>query len=249
MNDGVQLAPYRLAALVAPAVDRVVRAAMTAGRELGGAEVSQRYGGPASTGFLVEFRTRLAAPGGTVSRAGFAAVTRYREPTECQRALDKQVAHAMIHRQPDGSFQATDRGRAFLGEIHQLHARVTRALWDGHSERVSRLVELAGRMLVAAAEDGGEAFRTMAPPYEPDGTPPEVLLLDRLGTLRFHRADAHAEAWTAAGHTWRSIVALPPGPERLAIEQETDRRAAGPYAVLSAEERLVLLADLAALPG
>jgi hypothetical protein len=76
-----------------------------------------------------------------------------------------------------------------------------------------------------------------------------VLLLNRLSTLRHHRADAHAAAWTAAGHTASSIAALPAGPERLAIELETDRRAAGPYAALSAEERLAMLADLAALPG
>ena len=76
-----------------------------------------------------------------------------------------------------------------------------------------------------------------------------MLLLNRLGTLRYHRADAHAAAWAAAGHTASSIAALPAGPERLAIELETDRRAAGPYAALGAEERLTMLADLAALPG
>ncbi|WBB55701.1 hypothetical protein [Verrucosispora sp. WMMD573] len=42
---------------------------------------------------------------------------------------------------------------------------------------------------------------------------------------------------------------LPDGPQRQAIELKTDRRAAGPYAVLTAEERLTMLADLAALPG
>jgi hypothetical protein len=76
-----------------------------------------------------------------------------------------------------------------------------------------------------------------------------VLLLNRLGALRYHRADAHAAAWTAAGHTALSIGELAAGPERLAIELETDRRAAGPYAALSADERLTVLADLAALPG
>ena len=95
--------------------------------------------------------------------------------------------------------------------------------------------------MLADEEDGRAAGRPSPrwrPPYEPDGTPPGVLLLNRLGTLRYHRADAHAAAWTAAGHTAASIAELPAGPERLAIELETDRRAAGPYAVLSAEERL-----------
>ncbi|MEV4197409.1 hypothetical protein [Micromonospora globbae] len=256
MNHTVELAPHRFAGLVAPAVDRAFDAGMRAGRERGGAEVSQRYGGPAATGFLVEFRTRLAEPGGVVDGPGFAAATRYRDPAECRRALDKQVAYGMLHRRPDGGVAATERGLAFLGELWQLHAEVTAELWAGHEQRVLRLVEALGRMLAYALVLGAEqpgsagaAFAAMAPPYEPDGTPPALLLLNRLGTLRYHRDDAYAAAWAAAGHTTQSVTALPPGPERLAIEQETDRRAAGPYTVLTADERLTMLADLAALPG
>ncbi|MFC6019258.1 hypothetical protein ACFP2T_24000 [Plantactinospora solaniradicis] len=276
MNDLVPLAPHQAAALVWPAVDRVFRAAMTAARSRGGAELVQRYGGPAAVGFLVDFRTRLAAPTGTISGTGLAALIRYGDQAECQRALDKQVAHGMIHRQPDGGILATERGRAFLGELYELHAEVTREIWTGHSERVRRLVDTVGRLLGAALDapppaldlppvggtgptGGGPAdpgrpvevgaFGAMASPYEPDGTPAGVLLLNRLGTLRYHRADAHAAAWQAAGHTARTIVDLTSGPERLAIELETDRRAAGPYAVLTPPERLRLLADLAALPG
>ncbi|SCL15467.1 hypothetical protein GA0070624_0729 [Micromonospora rhizosphaerae] len=254
MSDGIELAPHRFAGLVAPAVDRTFVAGMLAGRDGGGAELSSRYGGPAASGFLVEFRTRLATPGGTVDGPGFAAVTRYRDPVSCQRALDKQVAHGMLQRVPDGGFCATERGLAFLAELYQVHAEVTEELWAGHDDRVVRLVEALGRLLAYAlvlAESAGvgAAFGAMAPPYEPAGTPPGVLLLNRLGTLRYHRADAHAAAWTAAGHTAASIAELRAGPERLAIELETDRRAAGPYAVLTAEERLTMLADLAALPG
>ncbi|MFC5926919.1 hypothetical protein [Micromonospora vulcania] len=254
--NAVDLAPHRSAGLLAPAVDRVFVAGMLAGRDGGGAELSQRYGGPAATGFLVDLRTRLAAPGGTVDGPGFAAITRYRDPATCQRMLDKQVAYGMIHRRPDGALSATDRGAAFLAELHRVHAEVTEELWAGQDERVLRLVEALGRLLAYAlvltdeqGEITGSAFAAMAPPYEPDGTPSGVLLLNRLGTLRYHRADAHAAAWSAAGHTASSVAALPPGPERLAIELETDRRAAGPYAVLSAQERLTMLADLAALPG
>ncbi|WP_435206790.1 hypothetical protein [Micromonospora sp. bgisy143] len=254
--SAVELPPHRVAGLLAPAVDRVFRAGMLAGHDWGGAELSQRYGGPAATGLLVELRTRLAAPGGTVDEPGFAAVTRYRDPVVSRRAVDKQVAHGMIHRRPDGRLSATERGTAFLGELHQVLAEVTEELWAGHDERVARLAAALGRLLAYALvlvdEDGDRewpAFAAMAPPHEPDGTPSGVLLLNRLGTLRYHRADAHAAAWTAAGHTASSVTALPPGPERLAIDLETDRRAAGPYGVLSAEERLTMLADLAALPG
>ncbi|MET7966125.1 hypothetical protein [Micromonospora sp. NPDC005305] len=248
--DAVEVPPHRFAGLVAPAVDRTFVAGMLAGRDGGGAELSSRYGGPAATGVLVEFRTRLAAPGGTVDAPGFAAVTRYRDPAALRRALDKQVAYGMVQRFPDGGFCATERGLAFLAELFGVHAEVTEELWAGHDERVERLVSALGRVLAHAVVSAGPgAFATMAPPHEPDGTPPGVLLLNRLGTLRYHRADAHAEAWTAAGHTAASVAGLPAGPERLAIEQETDRRAAGPWAVLAAGERLELLADLAALPG
>ncbi|MFC0507118.1 hypothetical protein [Micromonospora costi] len=256
MNHAVELAPHRFAGLVAPAVDRAVAAALDAGRRRGGAELGRRYGGPAATGFLVEFRTRLAEPGGIVDEPGFAAVTRYRDPAECRRALDKQVAYGTLHRLPDGGIAATERGLAFLDELRGLHAEVTAELWAGHEERVVRLVEAFGRLvayaLVLDAEQpaaAGAAFAATAPPYEPDGTPAGVLLLDRLDALHHHRADAHAAAWTAAGHTARSVAALPPGPERLAIDLETDRRAAGPYGALTPEERLTVLADLAALPG
>lgn len=250
----VALPPHRIAGLLAPAVDRTFRAAMLAGYNGGGAELSQRYGGAAASGFLVDLRTRLAAPGGAVDGAGFAAITRYRDPIACRRAVDKQVAHGMIYRSPDGALSATERGAAFLTELYQVHAEVTEELWSGHDERVARLTAALGRLLTYALvlADGGRdwaAFTAMAPPHEPDGTPPGVLLLNRLGTLRFHRADAHAAAWTAAGHTASSVTALPAGPERLAIELETDRRAAGPYAALDGEERLSMLADLAALPG
>ncbi|MGC5285597.1 hypothetical protein [Micromonospora sp. DT231] len=252
----VELAPHRVAGLLAPAVDRVFRAGMLAGRDGGGAELSQRYGGPTANGFLVDLRTRLAAPGGTVDAPGFAAITRYGDPLVVRRTVDKQVAHGMLHRRPDGALSATERGAAFLAELYQVHAEVTEELWAGHDERVSRLVAVLGRLLsyalVLADEEGdrgGSAFAAMAPPHEPDGTPSGVLLLNRLGTLRYHRADAHAEAWAAAGHTASSIATLPAGPERLAIELETDRRAAGPYSVLGADERLTMLADLAALPG
>lgn len=279
--DRAPLAPHQAAALTWPVVDRLHHAVMRAAGERGAAELSQRYGGPAAVGCLIEFRTRLAAPGGTVSRTGLAAVTRYRDPIECQRIIDKQVAYGMLHRRPDGGLVATERGRAYLAELYELHARVTQELWAEHPERVRRAAATLGRLLAAALDEvaagrsrdgaddsggggggdsgpggdpdapvgAGAAFGAVAPPYEPDGTPPGVLLLNRLAALRHHRADAHAAAWLAAGHTARSIRELAPGPERLAIEQETDRRAAGPYAVLSPEERLCLLADLAALPG
>lgn len=53
----------------------------------------------------------------------------------------------------------------------------------------------------------------------------------------------------AAGLTSEAMMQLPAGPMRAAIEAETNRRAGVPYATLSVDERVALLAGLAALPG
>lgn len=72
---------------------------------------------------------------------------------------------------------------------------------------------------------------------------------ESVGILRYHRADAHAAGWAAAGLTAARGQALPAGAARDQIEAETEVRATAPHAVLGADERLVLPADLAALPG
>jgi len=89
----------------------------------------------------------------------------------------------------------------------------------------------------------------VAPPYEPPGASPEMLLHHRLAVLRHHRADAHAAAWQAAGHTVDTIRGLADGPQRERIEAETNRRASLPYATLSAVERSRLLSGLTGPPA
>jgi hypothetical protein len=120
-----------------------------------------------------------------------------------------------------------------------------------HPDRVDRINLVLGRVLAEASATGGAAWSAQASPYEPPGTPPSVLLLNRLSTLRYHGADAHAAPWQAAGLTAAEIAAIPWGrwsPQRRAVEDDTGARAAAPYAVLTPEERLRLLADLSALP-
>jgi hypothetical protein len=89
----------------------------------------------------------------------------------------------------------------------------------------------------------------MAPPYQPADAAVGLLLHIRLSVLRYHRADAHAAAWQAAGLTSATIRQLPAGPARDAIEAETNRRAGLPCTTLSPDERITLLAGLAALSG
>ena len=91
---------------------------------------------------------------------------------------------------------------------------------------------LAGRVVQACLATGGDAYLTMAPPYEPADATVGALLHHRLSVLRYHRADAHAAAWQAAGLTSEAVTQLPAGPMRSAIEAETNRRAGMPYATL-----------------
>jgi hypothetical protein len=70
-----------------------------------------------------------------------------------------------------------------------------------------------------------------------------------LAVLRYHRADAHAAAWQAAGHTVDTIRKLADGAEREIIEAETNRVSGRPYATLSAAERARLVSGLTDLPG
>jgi hypothetical protein len=133
--------------------------------------------------------------------------------------------------------------------MYQVGAEVTGQLWSHDDDALNALNDLAGRVVQAGLATGGDAYMTMAPPYEPADATVGVLLHHRLSVLRYHRADAHAAAWQAAGLTAEAMVQLPEGPMRAAIEAETNRRAGVPYAVLSVDERVALLAGLAALAG
>jgi len=90
-----------------------------------------------------------------------------------------------------------------------------------------------------------------APPHEAPGLGPGIIAMNRLSTLRYHRSDSHAAAWLAAGWTVERIQQFPWGSdwttERQTIEDDTNARAASPFAVLTAGERLQFLAALAAL--
>jgi hypothetical protein len=104
-------------------------------------------------------------------------------------------------------------------------------------------------VIEAALPTGGEAFRALAPPYEPAGADDALVLHHRLSVLRYHRADAHAAAWHAAGQTAQSMAELPAGAQRDRIEAETNRRAGTPYASLTVAERSEFVHGLASLPG
>ena len=82
-----------------------------------------------------------------------------------------------------------------LAGMYQASAKVTGPLWSQHDNALAALNDLAGRVVLAGLATGGDAYLTMAPPYEPADTTAGVLLHHRLSVLRYHRADAHAAAW------------------------------------------------------
>ncbi len=170
-----------------------------------------------------------------------------------QTAVDSGIAN-LLEREyvcrlsPDG-LQLTGRGRDLVEQMLDRSAAAVAELWAGHEDRVSELAPIANRCLDAAAPTGGPAFAVVFPPYEPSGAAATRLLAERLTPLRFHRFDAHVAAWEAAGLTVDQVQRLGPGPQRDALETETNRRAAAAFAAIDEGERLEFVAGLGALPG
>jgi len=245
--DLADLSPDRYAPLIAPVLERLTFAVVRM-------SFSRAAGMPAPGGapagamrMFAQLRTALAAR--TVTAAGLAAVYRYRDPDEVSGDLDRLRAAGLIGAAGEGAIAATETGRAVLAGMYQAGAEVTGQLWSQHGNALAGLNDLAGRVVQAGLATGGDAYLALAPPYEPADATVGVLLHHRLSVLRYHRADAHAAAWQAAGLTSEAMMQLPAGSVRAAIEAETNRRAGVPYATLSADERVALLAGLAALPG
>jgi hypothetical protein len=247
VGDLTAISPDRCAVLVTPQIERLTFAVIRASVERAGPQV-MAYGVAIDALDIVgQLRTGLA--GRPVSAAGLAAVYRYRDADEFRRNLSTLASAGITEQGNDGAIRATDTGRTLLALMYASGAEAAAGLWSGHQETVADLNELAGRLVVAAADSGGDAYAAVAPPYEPPDASPALLLHHRLAVLRYHRADAHAAAWRAAGHTVDTIRSLADGPERERIEAETNQRAGRPYATLSAAERSRLVSGLTGLPG
>ncbi|RKN59124.1 hypothetical protein D7193_05380 [Micromonospora costi] len=170
-------------------------------------------------------------------------------------SMDAELAQGVTTVDARDTWHLTELGRELALFAQRATAEAAEELWSGRPgllpgpASVPRLAELVGRVLEHGLATGGPAFRAMTPPYEPADASPAMRLVTRLGSLRHHRADAHRAAWRAAGLTVDGIRALPDGPQRAAVEAETDRLDEPAYAVLGEAERWELLAGLGALPG
>jgi hypothetical protein len=233
------------AALIRPAIDRVYAGVRNAGREREQSIYDRRDLRP---GFERSFFFGLLAR--PMSADAFAAATTYSGAD-----MTDELAQRTAEVDADGTWRLTESGRELALAVQLAVADSAAELWDRRPvptlpglAAVPRLAALVGRVLEAGLVTGGPAFRAMAPVYEPADASPALRLTSRLGALRHHRADAHRAAWAAAGVTVDQLPALN-GLARQAIEDETNRLDAPAYAALSADERMELLAGLAALPG
>ena len=175
---------------------------------------------------------RNLAPGQAVARSAVEAVYIYAGTSAIEHGIDGLIQVGLVKEDAEGRVCLTERGQSLVGEIHSVGATAANGLWAGHEERVTALAGLAARAVHAAAVDGGDTFTLLAPSQEPADASDAALLSERLTGLRFHRFDAHVAAWRAAGLTVDQIKALRSGPARAAIEADTNRRAATPYAAL-----------------
>jgi hypothetical protein len=247
MDDVVDVSPERCAALVAPECERLTFAVvrMTIAR---GAAAAAPYGlSRDAMTMLAQLRTGLLAR--SISGAGLAAIYRYRAAADLRRDVGDLQAAKLVDVADDGAITATDTGRGLLAVTYGVSAESAGELWGSHPDTVAHLNRLAGRVIEAAVLTGGEAFHALAPPYEPSGADVALVLHHRLSVLRYHRADAHAAAWHAAGQTAQTMVELPVGAQRDRIEAETNRRAGTPYAGVTTAERSNFVHGLASLPG
>ncbi|MEV0194849.1 hypothetical protein [Nonomuraea sp. NPDC050691] len=194
-------------------------------------------------GFLVDLR--YALPARPLTRDDLSVVYRYGSAAELDAEIGDQLRQGTLTEAGDGVLRLTAAGLSYIRGLYEVHAAAVRRLWAAYD--VPAVAGLVGEVLDRAEAEPGGAFAVMAPPYEPEGTPPGVLLFNRVAALRYHRADAHAAAWRDAGLTADAVVELGCGPLRDRIEEDTNHRAAQPYATLTGSERETLFEGLLAL--
>jgi len=245
--DVVDISPDRFAPLIAPVIERLTLAVVTKATARGASTTVPNAVPPGAMRTLGQLRIALLAR--KVPTSGLAAIYRYRDADDVRSDLEDLHAAGLIDKTDDGAIQATGSGRVVLTEMYKVSAEAAGELWAGQEGSLAGLSNLAGRVVDAALVTGGDAYKAMAPPYEPVDAASGLLLHTRLSVLRYHRADAHAAAWQAAGLTSAAISQMAAGPVREAIEAETNRQAGIPYAALDPDERMTFLAGLAALPG
>jgi hypothetical protein len=238
------LAPAGVAAAVAPIIDRL-RLSIANRMPLEAGDLLERHGLDPVSGQTIGLLRNLL-PDRSTDRDHVRAAFLYWPDGQVDATLDRLVGAGLVEDQAE-VLGLTEAGRDLVRSLRTRMETYLAPLWSGEAELVGRIGELTGRAVVAAADSGGLAYGLVSPVFEPAGTGAAMLLAERLTPLRFHRVDAHAAAWRAAGLSSAEVQVLGPGSVRDAIEADTNTRAAPPYAALSEAERFELVAGLGRL--
>jgi hypothetical protein len=243
----VELDAQRCAELMAPALDRLrLTLAERAKAHASAVAAAHGVGMPA---MMAAAYLRNVYPARAFHPRGLLAVFTYQSADQVSVGLDALLAHGFLERAEDDHLSLSASGRDLLRGIVAAGDETARQLWAADGAIVERLLPLAERA-VAAIDDGGDTFAVMAPSRDNDALLScSGRFAELLTALRFHRFDSHIAAWSDAGLSLAQIRALGPGPERDAIELQTNARAGTPYRALSPDERLELIAGMAALHG
>lgn len=237
----------QFAADIAPCLDRA-RLAIVAFLRSKADGLSQRYGiAPPALQTLGMLRNTL--PDRAVAIDDVLDLFVYAPPEQIRDSLEQLGTARALEPSGDGRVVVTATGRDILTTMYELSQQFVDARWADHAELVAQLLPIADRACAAATTSGGAGVRVVAPVYDPPGASAPILLAERLTPLRFHRFDAHVDAWRSAGLTVEEIQGLEPGPLLDQIETETNRWAAAPYCGLSPDEREQLLRGLELLPS
>lgn len=185
---------------IGPHVDRLTVAVHRYGRPAGAALL--REYGLDDAGILVDARAILLA--GPITVDDVAVIDRY-APRDCLAiALEDHVRQNLLEREDTAGqtlYSSTMRGREFLLRLTALQGETITALWAvsagalaGLAATATSVTDYASAMLPL---DRYPAFRGQHAAPAPLGATPAHLLLTRLTTLRYLRADAHALALAA----------------------------------------------------
>jgi hypothetical protein len=191
-----------------------------------------------------------AIAGGTVSAHEYSELNRYEHFGPGGPFLEGLAARGAITIADDGSFTGTPDGVSVAKSLVTLQSAAAAQLFAPRAASWASLRSMMDRCCDAAATDplsplGAYARRSWMPNDASDA----AHIWNDCVVLRMHRSDAHARAWVEQGLTAQQAKQLPVGAHRDAIEARTNELAAVPWVDLSAHERTVLLAGLAALPG
>ncbi len=175
-------------------------------------------------------------------------ILRYLPEAHVRGLADQLAQTQLIELNDEGIEFASDGRKCAQAVVDQLPAALN-DLWSTDHDHIDRLVEIATRVSTAAIDSGSPSSEIIGGILRPANQTASFKLWHALATVRRHRADAHATAWTEAGHTAASIQTLQNDVERAAIEVRTNELNAPIWASISDEEQSLLIAGLAGLNG